>query len=181
MLPMVPQLKPCYTLSKPSGGRQGFTASTVGLYLTPGGFALPRRATDKQKAQMRAYNLAHAEDIKRQRAVYYTVHREDLIAYQVAYNATHREVRQLSKTRRRARQRGLPSTLTAVQWTAIMAAYKHRCAYCGNKTRLTQDHVIPVARNGGTTCDNIVPACLPCNFHKNAGAPPMLPALRLML
>ena len=45
----------------------------------------------------------------------------------------------------------------------------NRCQYCGKKfdTRdLNLDHVVPLARRGKTTWDNVVCSCLPCNTHK---------------
>jgi 5-methylcytosine-specific restriction endonuclease McrA len=42
--------------------------------------------------------------------------------------------------------------------------------------KLTQEHVIPVSRGGGTTAENIVPACGKCNSSKkDRGILVMLP------
>lgn len=40
------------------------------------------------------------------------------------------------------------------------------CQYCGTRTELTFDHVIPRSRGGLTTWDNVVAACSPCNLTK---------------
>ncbi len=40
------------------------------------------------------------------------------------------------------------------------------CHHCGNiflKTELTMDHLIPVARGGKSSKNNVVPSCKPCN------------------
>jgi 5-methylcytosine-specific restriction endonuclease McrA len=43
----------------------------------------------------------------------------------------------------------------------------HTCQYCGLRTRdLTLDHVIPRAKGGKHTWDNLVSACGPCNHKK---------------
>jgi len=45
----------------------------------------------------------------------------------------------------------------------------NRCQYCGKKfdsKNLNLDHVVPLARGGKTTWDNIVCSCLPCNTRK---------------
>lgn len=45
----------------------------------------------------------------------------------------------------------------------------HRCQYCGEKfppAKLSYDHVIPRARGGQTTWENIVTACKRCNLKK---------------
>ena len=46
------------------------------------------------------------------------------------------------------------------------------CAYCGIKsTRLTIDHVYPLAMGGKTNFENCVAACKPCNNKKGRRTP----------
>ena len=42
------------------------------------------------------------------------------------------------------------------------------CQYCGSKGDLTFDHVIPRARGGITSWENVVAACSPCNLRKGS-------------
>jgi 5-methylcytosine-specific restriction endonuclease McrA len=42
------------------------------------------------------------------------------------------------------------------------------CQYCGHKGDLTFDHVIPRARGGITSWENVVAACSPCNLRKGS-------------
>ena len=42
----------------------------------------------------------------------------------------------------------------------------HLCQYCGAKSELTLDHVLPRSRGGQTTWDNLATACKPCNSRK---------------
>ncbi|MBU2890452.1 HNH endonuclease [Celeribacter halophilus] len=42
------------------------------------------------------------------------------------------------------------------------------CQYCGSRGELTFDHVIPRARGGVTSWENIVAACVPCNLKKGS-------------
>jgi len=42
------------------------------------------------------------------------------------------------------------------------------CQYCGAHSDLTFDHVVPRARGGRTTWENVVAACSRCNLHKGA-------------
>lgn len=94
----------------------------------------------------------------------------------------HPEARQVLQQRRRARKMGLPKTLTREQWIAIKSAYKQCCAYCGKKPKfLTQDHVVPISKGGGTVADNIVPACKSCNSKKRDKIILDAPPLRLLL
>ena len=48
------------------------------------------------------------------------------------------------------------------------------CWYCGQKVgyaNLTMDHVIPLARGGRSTKDNLVPCCKDCNTKKKNALP----------
>lgn len=163
------------------------------------------RHPERVKAHKAASRARHREEIKAYNATYHVTNREELNArkraryaarpeegraYAAAWRAAnpekqkaraaasrknHQEARRLAQARRQARKKGLPATLTGEQWQAILAVYKHRCAYCGKKESkkrpLTMDHVIPIRKGGGTTSNNIVPACQPCNGSKHANLP----------
>lgn len=43
-----------------------------------------------------------------------------------------------------------------------------RCQYCGSKGDLTFDHVVPRARGGVTSWENVVAACSRCNLRKGS-------------
>ncbi|MBV5316406.1 MAG: HNH endonuclease [Desulfobulbaceae bacterium] len=48
------------------------------------------------------------------------------------------------------------------------------CWYCGQQVgfkNLTMDHVIPLARGGRSTKDNLVPCCKECNNKKKGSLP----------
>ena len=48
------------------------------------------------------------------------------------------------------------------------------CWYCGQQvgfSNLTMDHVIPLARGGRSTKDNLVPCCKECNTRKKSLLP----------
>lgn len=56
----------------------------------------------------------------------------------------------------------------------IYARDGYRCQYCGVRctlAELTYDHVIPRARGGRTTWENIVTCCYPCNGKKGNRTP----------
>jgi 5-methylcytosine-specific restriction endonuclease McrA len=42
------------------------------------------------------------------------------------------------------------------------------CAVCGAEDRIEIDHIIPLARGGTHTCDNLQPLCKTCNCSKGA-------------
>lgn len=48
------------------------------------------------------------------------------------------------------------------------------CYYCGKKFKfkqLTMDHLVPLARGGRSTKDNLVPSCKKCNTKKQSMMP----------
>jgi 5-methylcytosine-specific restriction endonuclease McrA len=69
----------------------------------------------------------------------------------------------------RAQRYGVVSTLTEVEWYALIDASDGRCAYCGGTTATpSPDHVRPMCNGGANTVWNLACACLPCNLSKGA-------------
>jgi 5-methylcytosine-specific restriction endonuclease McrA len=46
---------------------------------------------------------------------------------------------------------------------AVFARDRWTCQYCGSRTNLTVDHVIPRSKGGASSWENIVASCAPCN------------------
>lgn len=70
---------------------------------------------------------------------------------------------------RREKQRKLISvngSYTLDEFLNLQKQFNFECAYCGSKEEITPDHVVPIAKNGSTTIDNIVPCCRRCNSSK---------------
>jgi 5-methylcytosine-specific restriction endonuclease McrA len=53
----------------------------------------------------------------------------------------------------------------------VMHRDDYTCQYCGKKSDLTIDHVIPRSRGGKDVWDNVVVACLRCNVTKGSRTP----------
>ena len=71
------------------------------------------------------------------------------------------------KHRYKARKAGNGGSFTAQEWRDLKKKYGYKCLCCGEKKKLTADHVIPVSWEGGTSnIDNIQPLCGPCNSGK---------------
>lgn len=68
--------------------------------------------------------------------------------------------------RRRALKRGAPGICTADDIQRLLATQKGRCYYCGEKRKLTVDHVVPLSRGGSNEPSNLVLACKHCNSSK---------------
>lgn len=69
--------------------------------------------------------------------------------------------------KRKAMKNKLPATLTNKQWRKIKQDFNNECAYCGQVTKLTQEHFIPLSKGGEYTRNNIIPVCKSCNCSKN--------------
>jgi 5-methylcytosine-specific restriction endonuclease McrA len=54
---------------------------------------------------------------------------------------------------------------------AVFARDGWQCQYCGARTSLTVDHVIPRSKGGGSDWENIVASCAPCNRRKGDRLP----------
>ncbi len=55
---------------------------------------------------------------------------------------------------------------------AVFARDRWTCQYCGvERGTLTVDHVIPRSKGGGSSWDNIVASCAPCNRRKGDRLP----------
>ncbi len=76
----------------------------------------------------------------------------------------------------------LPRTQVRFSRYNIYSRDKATCQYCGRKrptSELNLDHVVPRARGGLTTWENIVTSCIDCNLRKG-GRTPDQAGLRLL-
>jgi len=53
----------------------------------------------------------------------------------------------------------------------VMVRDDFQCVYCGKKTRLTIDHIVPSSQGGKSNFENCVTSCKPCNNRKNNRTP----------
>ena len=127
---------------------------------------------DKCKAYVRKRRAEHSDEVK---------------AWQRDYSARYPEIYRMASRKwqranpeqvkanikaRKARLKGAPIVdFTSDQWAALKQQYDFRCAYCGERKELTQDHVVPLSQGGAHTMTNIVPACGSCNSRKSARTP----------
>ena len=67
----------------------------------------------------------------------------------------------LRHARKRAR-----GEVSASEWQALCAYFGNVCLCCGQAVSLTMDHVVPIAKDGTNTIDNIQPLGKSCNSKK---------------
>jgi len=122
----------------------------------------------KEKARHADYYLRNKAKAQAWHAAKWKKNKEKIYAKATEWRKKNPHKVAVLMQRRRARIAAALATLTAEQWAAILELYEGKCAYCGKPGKMTMDHVIPVSRGGGTTADNVVPACQSCNSSKNA-------------
>lgn len=120
------------------------------------------------KAARAAWYAKKKGSLKPRRADWYAKNKARALAKAAEWRKNNPQKIKVLMNRRRARVAAALATLTAEQWTAILELYGNACVYCGRPGKMTMDHVVPVSRGGGTTADNVVPACQSCNSSKNA-------------
>ena len=59
-----------------------------------------------------------------------------------------------------------PSTNPAFTRFNVFLRDRFVCQYCGSRSNLTVDHVIPRSKGGSSSWENIVASCAPCNRRK---------------
>ena len=58
------------------------------------------------------------------------------------------------------------ANLYKVTKSEMLRIYSSPCFYCGSKTRIQADHVMPISRGGKHSIGNLVSSCQPCNLSK---------------
>ena len=82
------------------------------------------------------------------------------------YRNNHHEYFLMSSQKYRSKKLLLPNTLTLKQWKQVKEYFENRCAYCGKKLPLAQEHFIALSKKGEYTINNIIPSCRVCNSSK---------------
>jgi len=82
------------------------------------------------------------------------------------YRKNHPERRRASWTRRRSAKQASDENFTGEQWLELCEKYEHCCVACGERRKLTPDHIVPLSKGGSNGIDNIQPLCGHCNSAK---------------
>ena len=51
-------------------------------------------------------------------------------------------------------------------WQAVLAFYRYGCAYCNADFWDHMDHIVPLAKGGRHSIENVAPSCAKCNYAK---------------
>lgn len=117
---------------------------------------------DRERAKHREYAMCNRAAAKRRLKTFAIRHPERIQAEQM---------------RRRAKLLGaqVGDQLAIREWIRVIRSKpSFKCYYCERPTpraELNIDHVIPLARGGLHTCENMAASCSACNFSKNSRLP----------
>jgi len=122
---------------------------------------------EKRAAKTRQWKADNPEKVAASRRQYYEENREREAINSRRWAQENPEAKAAKKSRRRARKKTLPDTLTAQEAARILAI--GRAVYPNQELHL--DHIVPISKGGGTTLGNVhfIPASL--NFGKGNRLP----------
>ena len=134
-----------------------------------------RAATKREEKRLydMAYREAHQEELAAKKARYYCEHPDEIRAKAKAWRAVNYIRHRASAHRRRAMMCGERGTYKPSDVRDQYERQRGRCYYCDARVGSDYhiDHVVPLARGGSNTADNLVVACPSCNLSKHTRLP----------
>lgn len=120
------------------------------------------RNPEADRARQVRYRQRHAAKLRANRKAFREAHPERVREAYDKWRASHIEQERL----RLATRRALTGEADAALRDFIRELRESPCAYCGATDNIHIDHVIPLARGGTHTPENLAPACGSCNSSK---------------
>lgn len=137
-----------------------------------------RQLRSEQKKQYRKLNR---DKISQQKRRYYDQNREVIVERLNKYSKTHTEVIRGCGRRAQSKRRAVKRRVTIgdsksiamweQQWRSKRTVVCHWCRKRVKTVDVHVDHVIPLAKGGEHTVENLCVACESCNLSKNAKSP----------
>lgn len=128
------------------------------------------RNRDTVREYRRAYREKNLEDDIRRNQQNYRNNIEERKRYTSEYKKANPDKRAYYQAKRRARKQGQSITGKPIKRADIIKRDNATCYICRNgplkNSEIHLDHVIPLARGGSHTSDNIRVACVTCNCKK---------------
>lgn len=129
------------------------------------------RYVTKHEARLRArrkeLHAANREEQNRKSRAWYYANRDRALETALRWKERNPERARVLVEATRVKRLAAFSSLTTHEWREIWLRFGGRCAYC-DAPATELEHVVPLARGGDHTAENVVPACKPCNRSKSA-------------
>jgi 5-methylcytosine-specific restriction endonuclease McrA len=125
---------------------------------------------ERRNANWRARSGAWKEQRAATKAAWHERNRDDVLARKKAHRDDHPSWNLTADAKRRGRKRG--TFVAKIDLAAVLAASQGRCGICGQplSDKIHFDHIVPIARGGSHTQDNLQAAHPKCNLRKGAKA-----------
>lgn len=121
---------------------------------------------DKSRANTRKWHKENPDKIREIYRSWCEKNPEKRLAINRQWQKNNPENARARSHRYRTSKSEAGGSFTASEWKALKKQYGGRCACCGQKTKLTADHVVPVIAGGSSDISNIQPLCKSCNSSK---------------
>ena len=124
---------------------------------------------NSEKAKV--YYSRHKKQIAQRNKRYDDRHKDSTIARKRKWRNEHKKQASLSSLislhKKEAQDNGLANSYTVSDWKECLIFFEYKCAYCGSKDNIEQDHFIALSNGGSYTKNNIVPCCKKCNIQRS--------------
>lgn len=117
----------------------------------------------RKRTEQKYYHKSGGKEKRLQR---YQNNKEYVHKQNSQWSKNNRPRKRLLDSQYHARKLGAKGTHTLKQWNNLCKKFDYRCANCGKKRKLTEDHIIPLSKGGTNYISNIQPLCLSCNSAK---------------
>lgn len=114
-----------------------------------------RQYREKNREKIRAYDKHYRECTK-----------DEKKEYKRRYYKINPESFMVASHRYRARKVAARGEFTVKEFLLLCKSNNYKCLCCGERKRLTADHIVPLSRGGSNDISNIQPLCRSCNSRK---------------
>jgi len=139
---------------------------------------------DKRRAEGKRFREKHKDKVLERNRNYYEKNKDSFIESVHLYYRENRAKIIVQKKEYRRRNKALYKNIamnkkarkalaigshTFEGWMEKVKYYGWKCFYCKvllTEETLSQDHAVPLSRNGTNFLSNLLPACVPCNSRK---------------